>query len=130
MKRYLYLIVCSFTILLSVFALVKINTNVKTEYQVEKVLVGQRNIVNNVKKTYDNIERNEKEKQEKLKKERIEKERKNKEIQARKANEKNTVVKTSIEKLYIQQLTHYITTYGFEELDIYSKLAHTKLSVL
>ena len=33
----------------------------------------------------------------------------------------NTVVKTPIEKLYIQQLIHYITTYGFEELDIYSK---------
>jgi hypothetical protein len=33
----------------------------------------------------------------------------------------NTVVKTPIEKLFIQQLTHYITTYGFEELDIYSK---------
>ena len=46
----------------------------------------------------------------------------------------NIVVKTSIEELYIQQLIHYITTYGFEELDIYSKdtvyIPKEKLKVL
>ena len=112
MKRYLYLLICTFTILLSVFALIKINTNVKVEYKIDKVLVGQRNIVNTVKKTYDNIERIEKEKQEKLKKERIEKERKNKEIQARKANEKNTVVKTSTKKIYTNNIKKNNIKYG------------------
>ncbi|MBR2828881.1 MAG: hypothetical protein IKE70_06600 [Bacilli bacterium] len=33
----------------------------------------------------------------------------------------DTVVQTPIEELWIQQIIHYITTYGFEELDLYSK---------
>ena len=33
----------------------------------------------------------------------------------------NTVLDTKEEKLFIQQLIHYITTYGFENLGIYNK---------
>ncbi len=33
----------------------------------------------------------------------------------------NTVVETAEEELFLQQILHYITTYGFEELGIYSK---------
>ncbi len=33
----------------------------------------------------------------------------------------DTVVKSSREELFIEQLIHYITTYGFEELGIYNK---------
>ena len=33
----------------------------------------------------------------------------------------NTVIETSMEDLIIDQIIHYITTYGFKELDIYNK---------
>ena len=45
----------------------------------------------------------------------------------------NTVIKSSDEELYIKQIIHYITTYGFESMNIYSKekvyIPHEKLEI-
>ena len=98
MKRYLNILICSFIIILCVFALVKINTNKKTEYKTEKILVAEKNVFSSIKKANESIEKAEKERQEKLERERLEKERIEREKQKKKAivktNSNNKTVNT------------------------------------
>ena len=91
MRRYLYIFLCTLIILLSVFTLVIINTNIKTVYKKEKVLVAEKNTYNTLVKVNSEIEKKEKERQEKL-----EREKQEKEIKIREEKEKSRIVKTSI----------------------------------
>ena len=94
MKRFLYLFIVSLILILSVFTLIKINTNNKTLYKKEKVLVAENNIYNKVIKANNEIEKAEKEKQERLKREKQEK--LNRERKIREEKEKSKIRKTNI----------------------------------
>lgn len=97
MKRFIYVFICTIVMLLSVFALIKINTNSKTLYKKEKVLVAEENIYNKVVKANDEIEKAEKEKQEKLEREKEERINREKKIKEEKLQRqvKNKIAKTN-----------------------------------